>query len=166
MALYEPVFQALDRAGVRYVVVGGVAVVLQGYPRLTLDLDLVIDLEPAQARGAIQALLDLGLAPRAPVDAMDFADPDVRARWVEERNMQVFTLLDPVHPERAVDLFATEPIPFGELYERADRLWTGTTSARVASIEDLIAMKKEAGRPQDLIDVEVLERMRRERGAP
>lgn len=49
MALFEPVLAALDAAEVRYVVVGGVAVVLHGHPRLTADLDLVIDLaaEPA-----------------------------------------------------------------------------------------------------------------------
>ena len=42
MPLFEPVFAALERAGSRYVVVGGVAVVLQGHARFTADLDLVI----------------------------------------------------------------------------------------------------------------------------
>ncbi len=44
MTLYEPVLAALDAAGVRFVVVGGVAVVLHGHPRMTADLDLVVDL--------------------------------------------------------------------------------------------------------------------------
>lgn len=42
MALFEPVFRALDTSGARFVVVGGVAVVLQGHARLTADLDLVV----------------------------------------------------------------------------------------------------------------------------
>jgi hypothetical protein len=74
VALYEPVFDALNRAGVRYVVVGGVAVVLHGHARLTADLDLAIDLSDVPARKAIEALMDLGLEPRAPVNPLAFAD--------------------------------------------------------------------------------------------
>ncbi|MFQ5670913.1 MAG: DUF6036 family nucleotidyltransferase [Acidobacteriota bacterium] len=49
MAVCEPLFKALNGSGVRYVIVGGLAVVLQGHPRLTVDADLVVDLgnEPA-----------------------------------------------------------------------------------------------------------------------
>ncbi len=54
--VFEEVCGALNRARVRYVVVGGVAVVLHGYPRLTADLDLVVDLAPEQAAAAIDAL--------------------------------------------------------------------------------------------------------------
>jgi len=44
VAIFAPVFEALNGARVRYVVVGGVAVVLHGHARLTTDLDLVVDL--------------------------------------------------------------------------------------------------------------------------
>jgi hypothetical protein len=89
VALYEPILHALERHDVRYVVVGGVATVLRGYPRLTLDLDLAIDLDRAEQ--AIDALLELGFVPLLPVDPYDFADADTLRRWVEERNLQVFT---------------------------------------------------------------------------
>jgi tRNA nucleotidyltransferase/poly(A) polymerase len=52
--LFEPLFDALNRAHVRYVVVGGVALVLHGYPRLTVDVDLVVDLAPEEADKAIR----------------------------------------------------------------------------------------------------------------
>jgi hypothetical protein len=45
--LFEPLFAALEAAGARYVVVGGVATVLQGFARLTAGVDLIVDLEPA-----------------------------------------------------------------------------------------------------------------------
>ena len=44
------VLQALEVAGVRYVLVGGLAVLLHGIDRLTADIDLVVDLAPEQAR--------------------------------------------------------------------------------------------------------------------
>jgi hypothetical protein len=94
VALYEPILEALRLHDVRYVVVGGVATVLRGYPRLTLDLDLAIDLDRAAA--AIDALLEVRLIPQTlPVDPHAFADPEIRRLWVEERNLKVFTMSDP-----------------------------------------------------------------------
>jgi len=55
----EAVLDALNRARVRYLVVGGVAVVLHGYLRTTADLDLVIDLAPDNALQAVKALTAL-----------------------------------------------------------------------------------------------------------
>ena len=75
--IYQPVFDALARADVRYAVVGGVAV-LHGHPRMTADLDIAVDLAPEAAAQSIAALTDLGLRPRVPVDASDFADPVAR----------------------------------------------------------------------------------------
>jgi hypothetical protein len=56
-----------------------------------------------------------------------------------------------------VDLFARAPIPFEELWSRATTVSLGGRGIRIASLHDLIAMKRSAGRPQDLIDIEHLE---------
>lgn len=157
--LYDDVHRALHGAGVRYVVVGGTAVVVQGYARLTVDLDLVVDLAPTSARAAVSALTALGLLPRLPVPAMQFADPDLRRDWVERRNLRVFSLYDPANPLREVDLFARDPLPFGELYAAADVVEIAGTAVRVASKEHLIAMKLAAGRPQDLADIHALRQL-------
>ena len=68
----ERVLSALNTEGIRYLVVGGVAVVLHGHLRTTADLDLVIQLEPDNVRRAMRALTALGYAPRAPVQAEAF----------------------------------------------------------------------------------------------
>jgi len=155
--LFEPILEALNRAGVRYVVVGGVAVVLHGYARLTADLDLAVDLEPGEAAKAIDTLVELGLVPIAPVDPSGFADPKVRAAWIAEKNMQVFSMRDPRDPLRLVDLFVEHVIDFKQLWRRSELLDLAETTVRVASIPDLVAMKRKAGRPQDLADIEALE---------
>jgi hypothetical protein len=163
VAIYEPILEALNGADVRYVVVGGVAVVLHGHARLTADLDLAVDLEPEAARRALESLAGTGLVPAAPVEAAGFADPATRARWAEEKGMKVFSLHDPDDPMRIVDLFVESPIDFEGLWERAEVMTLGETSVRVASIEDLIQMKRMVGRPRDLEDLEALEEIRRER---
>lgn len=164
MALFEPLFDALNRDGVRYVVVGGVAVVLHGFARLTGDVDLALDLRPVELRKAIATFGGLGLRPRLPVRADDFADPVVREGWVRDKHMRVFTFIDPANPMLLVDCFAEDLIPFDELWANAEMLRVGPTAVRVASIDDLIALKRLANRPQDLQDISELEDIQKRRG--
>ena len=157
MALFEPVFDALGAAGVRYVVVGGVAVALHGHARLTADLDIAVDLTPEAASVAMSALEDLGLRPRVPVDPAGFADPTVRARWIDEWGMKVFSMWDPENPLLSVGVFVENPIDFEELWERSETVELGDSRPRVASIADLIRLKHLSARPQDLADIQALE---------
>jgi hypothetical protein len=163
VALFEPFFDALNQAHVRYVVVGGFAVVLHGFARLTGDVDLAIDLDPAAARHTIDTFVALGLRPRAPVDPYAFADAATRREWAVERHMRVFSLWDPDNPMREVDVFVENPISFEELWHRSEVIVLAATTVRVASIPDLIAMKRAANRPQDRLDIEGLEALARRR---
>jgi hypothetical protein len=147
VTLFEPIFDALEQADVRYVSVGGVAVVPHGHARLTADLDLAVDLAPRAAAAAIDALTAIGLRPRLPVDASGFADPDVRRRWITDRGMTVFSIWDPDDPLRSVDLFVEHQIDFEGLWSRSQVFDIAGTPVRVAAIDDLIHMKRVAGRP-------------------
>ena len=165
MSLFLPIFRALNDAGARYVVVGGFAVVLHGHARLTADIDLIVDLEREEALKVIGALSRRGFVPRAPVRGQAFADAESRRSWIEEKNMKVFSLYDPARPLVAVDLFVEHPIDFEELYARSEVIEVGGVGVRTAALSDLIALKRLAGRPEDLRDIEALEeidRMRRE----
>ncbi len=161
MDIFVPVFRALDVAGVRYVVVGGLAVLLHGHLRLTVDVDLAVDLSRDAAARAVAALAAIGLRPRAPVDPADFANAEVRSRWRAEKGMVVFSMCDPANPTRDVDLFTENPLDFDTLWRDAKRVTLGGVVVPVASIEHLCAMKRAAGRPKDLDDVRALERIAR-----
>ena len=161
MPLYEPLFRALNASRTRYVVVGGVATVLHGYARLTADVDLILDLEKEAAAQAMRVLAALGLRPRVPVNSQDFADGRIREGWVRDKGMQVFSLFDPDNPLLSVDLFAEHPVDFEGLFERAEVFDAGGFPVRVASIPDLIHLKRLANRPRDREDVEKLEEILR-----
>ncbi len=161
---FEQLFDALARHEVRYVVVGGVAVLLHGHPRFTADLDLAVALDSLNAERAIAALASLGYRPRAPIKAEDFADATVRQRWVDEKGLVVLSFWSPRFPATEVDLFATEPLPFDDLWRRATRIEASPgTTIPVASIEDLIALKERVSRPKDLQDIVELRRLLAER---
>ena len=162
MVVVQPlveVMTALVQAEVDFVVVGGVAVVLQGHPRMTADLDVVLDLEQDNVLRAVSALQALGLVARLPVMAEELADPERRREWTTQRNMTVFSFHDPVDPRREVDIFVDPPIDAGELARSARRVQLGHATVQVASIDHLIRMKRIAGRPQDIADIDALQRI-------
>lgn len=152
----EQVLAALETGGVRYLVVGGVAVVLHGHLRTTADLDLVVQLDPENARRAVTALSALGFRPRAPVPAEAFADAEARRAWKADKGLTVFSLWSDRLPTVEVDLFVEEPFAFDEAYARAVRVRLDTTTVSVVSVEDLIALKRASGRPVDLADIDAL----------
>jgi len=162
MAIFEPLFEALNNGGIRYVVVGGVAVVLHGHPRMTVDVDLVVDLAEMEARKTVDVLLGMGLQSRAPIDPRDFARRDVREAWIRDRGMTVLSLFDPSNPLLVVDLFADYPVSFEELWAHAVQVKLSKTTVRIASIPDLIRIKRMAGRPKDKDDIEQLQAIEKE----
>jgi hypothetical protein len=154
---FEPVLQTLNDAGVRYLVVGGVAVVLHGHLRTTADLDLVVELSPANLGRALEALEASGFRPRPPVPLRSFADPETRRSWIETKNLQVFSLWHPDLPGFEVDLFVEEPFDFDDAWGRRVTVDLESTTAPVVALGDLVELKKRAGRGRDLDDVAALE---------
>jgi predicted nucleotidyltransferase len=159
----ETLFRHLNDQGGRYVLVGGLAVVLQGHLRATGDVDLIVDLEPDQVTRTLSALLEAGFHPYVPVPVTDFADAAKRAAWVSEKGMMVFSLR-PAGGVPMVDLFLESPMPFEQLWERSATVNLRGVPVRVASIDDLIELKRQAGRPEDQADVEALTEIKRLRG--
>lgn len=105
-------------------------------------------------------LTEYGYKPKIPFDAKDFANDDKRKQWVDEKGMQVFSMYQPQNPFMTVDLFVDQPKPFIDLWEKSELMDLEGVNVRVCSFEDLIEMKKTAGRTKDLIDIEYLTRIK------
>lgn len=159
--------EALSRADVRYVVAGGLAVIAHGYLRLTMDVDLVIDLEQGNLLRALDALEKIGYMPRLPVTGEQFADAAIREGWIRDKNMLVFPLWKPSDANSMViDIFVQHPFDFAEEYAAAK--WMGIEGGLnipFVGLECLLSMKREAARPKDLVDIEYLEKARDEKTA-
>jgi hypothetical protein len=153
----EAAIRALDQAQVRFIVVGGVAVAMHGYGRLTYDLDLVVKLDPANVAAAFRALETLGYRPLVPVTAAQFADAATRQRWIVEKGMTVLNFHSDRHRTMNIDVFVSEPFDFDDEYANAylQELIPGVPM-RLARLETMIAMKRAAGRSKDLVDADEL----------
>jgi hypothetical protein len=161
LASFEALVAALEGAGVRYLVAGGLAVNAHGYLRFTRDVDVVVQLVPDNIQRAFSALTTLGYRPLVPITASQFADGALREGWIRDKGMQVLQFWSDAHRETPVDVFVREPFVFDEEYEHALVKPLGSDAVRFVSIPALIRMKEEAGRPQDRIDIDYL-RMRLE----
>lgn len=149
-------FAMLAAARVRYVVVGGLAVLLHGLDRLTADVDLVIDLSTEAATATVRALTAAGYRPLAPVDPVSLADPAQRSDWQQRRGMQVFSFWDSTNTRPTVDVMLDPVVSLEDLWADARVVAIGDSEVHIASIRHLIRMKEAAGRAQDLADAERL----------
>lgn len=158
----ETIIRVLNDEGVRYIVVGGLAVNAHGYERLTRDLDLVIGLQPDNVLRGLRALLATGYSPSIPVTPEEFADPTIREIWRREKSMLVLKLWSDIHRRTPIDVFVYEPFDFDNEYARAGRMEVAPgLAAPFVTLDALLAMKRQAARPQDLMDIAALEEVNR-----
>jgi hypothetical protein len=143
------IFAALHRHGVDYVAIGGIAANAHGSRRLTLDVDIVPAPEVANYERLTGALDELG-APASAVDS-DFRDLDPRDSF----DLARATVLKLRTSAGDLDVLngALGAPPYGDLRARAIEVEVRGTPVRIASLDDLIAMKRAAGRPRDLRDI-------------
>lgn len=157
----EAIVRALNTAEVQYLIVGGLAVNAHGYVRLTRDVDLVLQLDPGNVSKGLNALLDIGYQMSIPARPEDFANPEMREDWRRNKGMITLKLWSDEHQRTPVDIFVYEPFDFAKEYIAAMALEVCPgLPARVVSLQTLLKMKRDAGRPQDLADIHELQRAR------
>jgi Nucleotidyl transferase AbiEii toxin, Type IV TA system len=156
----EGMLRRLTNAGVDFVVIGGIAMLLHGSSRLTRDLDIVFAADEGNLEALGTVLVGLEAQLRKIPEDIPFI-PDARTL----RNVQLLTLdtaagwLD-VHRE-------VDGAPrYDVLRRNAERMDLGDFAVLVASPDDMIAIKLSAGRPVDRIDVEELQAIKRLRRRP
>jgi hypothetical protein len=150
------VFRTLARHGVRFVVIGGLGARLHGSPVITNDTDICYERSDENLERLASALRDLGARLRGVEDDVPF---QLDARTLRAGDHFTFST-----SAGSVDCLGTPAgiAGFDELARDAVRFDVDGLTVLVASIDDLIRMKRAAGRPQDLIAVEWLSAVRDE----
>jgi hypothetical protein len=141
----------LVQAEIDFVVIGGVAIVVQANPRFTRDVDICYATDTANLERLGTLLVSLEARLRDVEEDVAFV-PDAQTL----RHVQMLTLST---REGNLDLLVDPPGSpgYAALRRRADVIDLAGTPVRIASLEDLLEMKRAAGRPQDRIDIESLE---------
>jgi predicted nucleotidyltransferase len=143
---FGQILEDLNRAGVRYVLIGGIALIRHGVVRATRDVDAVFDPDPDNV-DRIRALIAEWGATRP--DGSPIPEGSIAA----DRNIHLAT------PHGDLDLLSesTASVDFAELLTRADTRRVDGVEAPICSLADLVAMKRSVGRERDLVDLGDLE---------
>ena len=149
---YEEFIAALNAHGARYLVVGAHAVAFHARPRATGDLDVLVDPTVANARKVLAALRDF----------FGGSDPGYSVEDVTDRGWILQLGVAPVR----IDLMSAIPglDRFGAAWKRRVDASLGRCPLANISLEELMAAKEAADRPQDRVDLRVLARARAARG--
>ncbi|MBW8012197.1 MAG: hypothetical protein FVQ83_13335 [Chloroflexi bacterium] len=140
---FKEFIQSLKDNKVRYIIVGGYAVALHGYPRYTKDLELWIESTPENAAKIIKALEQFGFGSLG-IKAEDFLELD--------------TIIQLGYPPSRVDLITSLPgVDFESCYTTRVEVEIDDLIVNFIDLENLKKNKHSSGRAQDIADLENLE---------
>lgn len=152
---FQPILAALKAANVRFVLIGGLAMAAHGSSYITQDIDIGYARDRENARAIAKALADRHPRPR------DFP-PDLPFQW-DEKTLLAATNLTLETDDAPIDFLAEIAgiHSFEELWERSVVVELYDVSIHVASLDDLIAMKRAANRVKDQSHIPELEALRK-----
>ncbi len=141
----ENLLKLLREKGVEFVIIGATAFPLHGYARATLDIDIFIRPERRNAELTWQALREFGY---------DLTDVSIDELLVKKLLIRQYIVETDIHP-------FVKGTTFEKVWDRKVEAPYGNTKVYYASLEDLIEMKRAAGRPKDLEDLKFLEEIKK-----
>ncbi len=139
---FKELLSLFRKHSVRYLIVGGYAVMRYTEPRFTKDLDLLVALDEANAQAVFEALKEFG----APLENLTPADFAAEGHFYQMGR-----------PPLRVDVLMSVPgVVFSEAWENRETLEVAGVEMNFIGKADLMKAKEAAGRPQDLLDLENL----------
>jgi predicted nucleotidyltransferase len=137
--------KSLKEHGVKFVIIGATAFPVHGYSRATLDIDIFMKPETSNAEKTLSALKNFGY------DVQDIAVEELLTKKILIRQYLVET---DIHPY-------VKGVSFEEVWKNKVKAKFGDTFAWFASLNDLIKMKRAAGRPKDREDLKYLLKLKK-----
>lgn len=156
MNLFKKVFKKLEESGVKYLVVGGVAVNLYGYSRFTGDIDILLALSPANLGKMDELMHRLGYVERLPVNIKELGDRKKLEKFIKQKGLKAYTYISNTQPQLDIDIIVKESRDFRDFEERKTVVKVWGMELPVVGIDDLIKMKKTARRDKDNLDLKML----------
>lgn len=151
----------LVQQSVDFVLVGGMAVQLHGYMRMTYDVDLVLAMNDDNLSRFIDTAKNFGLAPVIPVPIDSLKNAELIDKWHREKGMLAFALREPGIAGSVIDVLVRPDVSYERLAADAINGELFGRQIKVASIDHLLEMKRIANRPKDQLDIAALEKIKR-----
>lgn len=160
MIIYEEILREFQKQKVKYILVGGIAVNLLGSFRNTLDLDVLLEMSDDNLKKAIGILKKKGYHIKQPVDPMGITKKAIREDWIKNKHLKALNFYKDAELKE-VDIIIDTPISYKDA--KRDIVWItrADITLPVASIDNLIKMKKKTGRMIDKLDIGELKKIKK-----
>lgn len=158
---FGDLLEALRASGLEFIVCGGVAAILHGVERTTLDVDLSVSLAPDNIPLLISAMENTGLRPRLPINPALLADERVVSDMVNQKHAVVFTFFHPTNRYVQVDVFLKPELQYSVLKPFSELIPFRGSTLQVLSARKLLQLKEDIDPPRekDEMDIKILNKL-------
>lgn len=148
----------LSEKKVKFIIFGGVAVVLHGVERMTLDLDLSISMDKENVEKFLEVMEQFQLTPRAPIPKETLFNPKIIDYIIKEKNGIAFTFLDKNNPYKQVDVLIHPDLQYEKWINKIDTVELFGHKVCILSKQAIIELKEKLERPRDkdIMDIKEL----------
>ncbi len=156
---YLSLFQHLHSENVRYLICGGLAVNIYGIPRMTADIDILLDFEEANIERFEKAIKLVNYSSSIPISLKSMVDKNERDRLIQDKNMVVYSFFNPRAGYMSLDILIDTPLGFEVMWEQREERNQDNFQINLVSLKHLIELKEYSNRKQDQDDILLLSKL-------
>lgn len=156
---YIQLFQKLEQQNIRYLVCGGLAVNIYGIPRMTADIDILLDFTEENVSKFESAIKLLQYQSMIPLSLRTFVTKEERTKAIAEKNLIAYSYFNSMANYMNLDVLMDVPFHFDEMWKEREQRQIRDISVNIVSVDHLIGMKKYSNRKQDQDDILLLSKL-------
>jgi hypothetical protein len=157
---YLGIFEQLHKHRVKYLLCGGLAVNIYGIPRMTADIDLILDFDKENLNQFEICVVNAFYQSQIPVSLSILSTQQERIKLVKEKNLIALSYFNTRGNVMSMDVLIDVPLNFADMWERKTTRTSDDTDIHVVSVNDLIKLKEYSNRKQDLDDIYLLSQIK------
>ncbi|MCU0423920.1 MAG: hypothetical protein MUC81_14035 [Bacteroidia bacterium] len=145
----------------RYLLCGGLAVNIYGVPRMTADIDLILDFDYENLKQFEICVVDAFYQSQIPISLSLLSAEQERIKLIKEKNLIAFSYFNTKANIMSMDVLIDIPLGFAEMWERKTTRTTEDIDVHIVSVDDLIKLKEYSNRKQDIDDIYLLSQLKK-----
>ncbi len=157
---YLQIFEQLHTQNVKYLLCGGLAVNIYGVPRMTADIDIILDFEKENLKRFEICVTNALYQSQLPISLSLLSDKQERIKLIKDRNLIAFSYFNTKANVMSMDILIDVPMNFDDLWERKSTRQNDGTPLYIVHVEDLIKLKTYSNRKQDQEDIYLLSQLK------
>jgi hypothetical protein len=158
---YLGIFEQLHKHQVKYLLCGGLAVNIYGIPRMTADIDLILDFDKDNLKKFEICVVNAFYQSQIPVSLSLLSTQQERIKLVKEKNLIALSYFNTRGNVMSMDVLIDVPLNFADMWERKTTRTADEIDIHIVSKNDLIKLKEYSNRKQDQDDIYLLSQIKK-----